>query len=352
MEPSIPEWVIRLCEAGGRAPSADNSQPWRFVWDGEELRLTVDEVRAQGLGQDHPALFLALGAVIENIIQAVQAAGLPLACVRMSDGSGHPREFLRVSVPPDRPLIPRVPALLERHTHRGDFSKAPLPASVRARLGAMEEPPARAMILEDRAVIRQLARLIERASEARFRNQELHRWFAQSLRYGHEADKGDGLAVDTLHLPPGGALLLRWTADWKHMAALNRFGAYKLFGGLEAAKVRRCGAIIAIIGSTRSQASMIASGRLMERMWLQLNADGVAVHPFFGLTDQVIRWRRGWLPAALREQAARIAKETAALLGLGDEEVLIVLRAGMARKSPKRSRRLPLSEVLAVVAPA
>ncbi|MDA8383387.1 MAG: hypothetical protein M0037_10060, partial [Betaproteobacteria bacterium] len=329
--------------------SADNSQPWRVVWDGEHLRLTVDDVRAQGLGKDHPALFLALGAVIENIVQAAQAAGLPPESVRISDGRGAQREFLRVGVSPDHLPGPRLPALLDRHTNRGDFSKAPLPASVRARLAAMREPPARALILEDRAVIGRLAQLIERASEARFRNQELHRWFAESLRYGHEADKGDGLAVDTLHLPPGGALLLRWTADWKHMAALNRLGAYKLFGWLEAAKVRRCGAILAILGSTRSQASMIAAGRLMERMWLQLNADGVAVHPFFVLTDQVIRLRRGRLPPSLREQAARVARETAALLGLKDEEVLIFLRAGMAGNSPKRSRRLPLSDVLAVV---
>src|SRR5689334_3439847 len=89
--PAVAEWVRFLVAAGRQAPSADNSQPWRFVWDGERLSLRLDAVRAQqGLGSDHPANLMAIGAVIENLAQAAEAIGLPSEALHLGDGGREP----------------------------------------------------------------------------------------------------------------------------------------------------------------------------------------------------------------------------------------------------------------------
>ena len=61
-----------LADAGQRAPSADNSQPWIFTLEDQNLRLFIDleKIKPSCFNVNHPAILLALGAVIENILQA------------------------------------------------------------------------------------------------------------------------------------------------------------------------------------------------------------------------------------------------------------------------------------------
>ncbi|MBK6602138.1 MAG: hypothetical protein IPG28_11430 [Betaproteobacteria bacterium] len=46
----VPDWVRFLVRAGQQAPSADNSQPWHFVWDGKCLSVHLDPVRRCRVG--------------------------------------------------------------------------------------------------------------------------------------------------------------------------------------------------------------------------------------------------------------------------------------------------------------
>lgn len=52
-----------LVTAGLQAPTADNSQPWHFSWDGSCLALSYDADRVSGLTfpSNDPATLLSVG---------------------------------------------------------------------------------------------------------------------------------------------------------------------------------------------------------------------------------------------------------------------------------------------------
>ncbi len=342
---NLPPWISYLAEAGRLAPSADNSQPWRFGFDGRTLTLEFDEARGGSLGKDHPAVLLALGAVIENLVQAAQGAGMD------SSRWGFPAFaetgcLVRIPAPTQNLEAREIPqAIRARHTNRGPFARTPLADEIASRITQLREGCTHALVFNERGAISSLAQLVRLASELRFQTEEIHRWLAGSLRFTlEEVAAGDGLDVDTLSLPPGGRALSRYLADWRRMAFLNRFGAYKLLARVEAAQFTQAGAIVAIVGQDLGSRSWLDAGKLLERVWLYLTEQGVAVHPYFVLPDQLERLKTGRIPPNLHPAAERLAQEAEALFN--GTTPFMLLRVGRARKPAKRSRRLPLAVVL------
>lgn len=345
----VPDWVSFLVRAGQCAPSADNSQPWRFMWDGHVLSVAVDDERGKaGLGSTHPANRMAMGAVIENLAQAAMALGLPTEALRVSPDNEGPLAQISRESPTATPVEISNLALDQRHTNRGRFKTIPLEPEMLTRLSAMTEGPARTLIIAEPEGRKKLTALVRDASEVRFQTEDIHRWLAQSLRFTpEEVARGEGLDVATLLLPPGAIGLLKLSLDWRRMAMLNRFGAFKLFAILEAAMLRYCGAFIAVLGPPEEPGVEVAAGRLMERLWIDLNARGCAVHPYYVLSDQLYRLRAGLVAAPFQVQVATITAHTAELLQSKDETIFMLLRVGIPKiADPVRSRRLPVESVL------
>ena len=245
----VPDWVRFLVSAGQQAPSADNSQPWRFVWDGKCLSVHLDPVRGgAGLGLDHPANLMAMGAVIENLAQALEVLGLPAETLQIGRGGAQePFATIKWDGPVRLPGGEREAGLFHRHTNRGPFRTVPLAPTLAAQLAAMTEGPLRTVVVSDGEQKKRLASLLRDASEVRFQTEEIHRWLGASLRFTpEEVERGDGLDVATLLLPPGAGGLLKLSLDWRRMAVLNRFGAYKLFAFLEAAMLQQSGALLLV----------------------------------------------------------------------------------------------------------
>jgi len=341
----IPAWVRYLAEAGRLTPSADNSQPWRFVFDGHVLGVEFEPSRGGALGQDHPAVLLAFGALEENLRQAAAHAGIDTTAWRPGDFPAGER-LLTIPAPPQSELPDAPPAALSRrHTNRAPFRTEPLPENLKTILAAMTEGNIRVQVFDRRDQIHHLADLVRRASRLRFQSEKIHRWLAQSLRFTpEEAARGDGLAVETLALPPGGKALSRLLADWRRQAFLNRFGIHRLLARIEASQLTRCGALVALTGPADEAAAWLAAGRLLQRVWLRLTEDGIAVHPYFVLPDLLQRLTRGDIPAAQREFARRTAAATRAFLG--EPQLFMLLRTGVPRKTPPRAARLPLEAIL------
>lgn len=339
---AFPSWLAYLAEAGRLAPSADNSQPWRFVFDGQRFTVEFDEARGGQLGRRHPAVLLAFGALLENLIQAAKAA-------EIDTGRWEFPDFLKtgclVQIPtPTQSLIEvEVPKVIcARHTNRSPFAKKHLAGDLVKAIQALGQGELKTLVFTKQEAITQLSELVRLASELRFQTEEIHRWLAGSLRFTEEeAARGDGLDIDTLALPPGGKLLSRFLRRWERMAALNRLGAYKLLAYIEASQFTQAGAIVAIVSKGRENSVWIEAGRLMERVWLAFTEQELAIHPYFVLADQLWRFETGKIPAHLHETAARLAQEAKALFA--EMTPLMLLRVGYAKQAAKRSKRLPIS---------
>ncbi len=74
---SPPEGMLPLLEAGRRAPSAVNAQPWRFLWREDVLHLFVQRHNARyGAGAGQAYRYYDGGLCMANVMLALEARGM------------------------------------------------------------------------------------------------------------------------------------------------------------------------------------------------------------------------------------------------------------------------------------
>ena len=84
----------------------------------------------------------------------------------------------------------------------------------------------------------------------------------------------------------------------------------------------------------------------MERVWISLNEQDVAVQPYYVISDQLHRRQVGLIPHGLNNQADELLDKVQQLFKLNQGETLhMLLRIGYAKKTPVFSKRLPLQAV-------
>jgi hypothetical protein len=340
-------WISRLVAVGALAPSADNSQPWTLRWTGRDLAIAFAQrhkthsVFAAG---SHATL-LSVGAVAENLQAGLTANATPADWQWPSHPElGQPYASIVLTDTPANFAAPDGP--LERHTNRLAFRRDPLPSGVIREFEHSKENGNRTVLIVDREQQSKLSRLVRLSSEARFCNRPLHEWLIGSLRFTpEEIAHGDGLDIRTLGLPLGGKQFLRLISDWRRLAALNRLGAYKLLALSEVGLLAAASAFLCIVGRADAR-SVIDAGRLLNRVWTDLNLKGIAVHPYYVVTDQLNRLREGTVAAGFESKIADVGEQVSRLLTLSPDETLhMILRVGYPKAKPLRSKRLPLASV-------
>lgn len=355
----LPATAQLLIEAAHRAPSADNTQPWRFVWDGRALHVDFDPLRIEGhiFTAESRASQLSMGAIYENAVQVARDAGLFLGGALPS-----PQRSTKLELEVEGPTITgsgreawlgaqRSHPVFDRHTNREVYTREPLPEELLERLAAMGQDTACVRVFSQKREIKRVAKLVQLASEARFRTRELHEWLYGSLRFpdgGAPAD--DGLALETLGLPPGGGALLEALANWSTMSRLNRLKLFKLLALIETKSFRRAPALVAIltpkVPENDYHPQLFAAGRLMERAWIALNKAGFAAHPSFVITDQLDRLAAGKVAPELRATAGELQRAANATFVEGGHTLCVLFRVGRPKREAVRSRRRPLDETL------
>jgi len=339
-------FLARCCRA---APSADNSQPCHVDWHGSKLLLRYDAERVSDytFPAQSQATLLSVGAAIENISQCCEMDEADLEVSYFPDGVTAD-VFAEVSFSGDN-LLARADLkhpLFLRHTNRFAYKKTPIPRLLIDQVERFRVGNASIRVLEEKGLVASVASQVQAASEIRFQTREVHEWLGRSLRFTPEqVDSGDGLDVATLDLPPAGGVLLRFISDWARMRKLNRVGIYKMLAAIDAAPVKKAPAVLAITAPD-TQAGALEAGQLLCRAWIYLNAQGIACHPYYVISDQLERLKQGSVPESLVVQAEGMRKNCRQLLDLNDGETLMMLlRIGYPVRNAPRSQRLPLEQV-------
>jgi hypothetical protein len=108
---------------------------------------------------------------------------------------------------------------------------------------------------------------------------------------------------------------------------------------------------LCVVGAS-DRRSVIDAGRLLIRVWTELNLQGIAVQPYYVVTDQLNRLHAHGLPAGFETKMAQVEQQLHGLLGLGAGDMLhMILRVGYPKATPVRSRRLPLAQVFTDASP-
>lgn len=342
-----------LAAAGAQAPSADNSQPIDFVWRAEErqlsLRFAAYRLSNTIFGPSDHATLLTLGAAIESISQAAASVGGVVSLqFGLEQSSGELCHFVLDELPDSDKALSSEVSL--RQTNRFEYHRTQVPSEVILQLTNMVDGDVSVHAIVDHDAKHNFLTLVSRAAELRFRTEELHNWLMGSLRYQGSKRSDSGLDVATLNLPPGGALFMRTISDWRVMRILNALGAYKLLAMVESALLAKA-PLVACIVADRTRSSSIAAGRLLFRAWTWLNSLGLAVHPYYVLTDQIVRWSAGKISSPKDRQCVeQIASRLPNLFGREAAQSFphIILRIGYPTREAPKSRRLPMDTVFHV----
>lgn len=340
-----------MLEAVRCAPSADNSQPWCLEWQNSTLQVHYDSSRVgdKTFPPDNPATLLSIGAVIENIRQAAEAINCPVSFELSPHlNNDNPLYFKAIFDQSDNAieLDTQDISLFKRHTNRHPYQAKPISDDALRVLKNLTLDSSRVIVHEQKSDITQIAKLVRLASEIRFRTQDVHEWLARSLRFDAiSAASGDGLDLETLDLPPGGNLFLKLISDWRRMTFFNKFYAYKALAFIDSAPIKQAPALIAVVGPQK-YADFISSGQLMERIWIELNSQGIAVQPYYVIADQLNRRSTNTVPMELKTEADKVYSEAQQVFALNPGETLhMLLRIGYAKHAPVLSQRLPLTAI-------
>lgn len=341
-----PEYYELLARCISWAPSADNTQPFSVRFDSEKLTLYYDEKRVAGTtfpASAHASL-LAAGCAKENLRQLLNASDMKatfkdILAIDHLDDQFH---VLTMDLPEKLDSTLSQHALFNRHTNRLPYHTQPLTRQQKGYLESLSTDNVNVIVMEasDKAVV---ADWIHHASCIRFQTKEVHEFLAKSLRFTQaEVLAGDGLDIATLPLPPFGGALMRYISKWENMSKLNKVGLYKLFATIEAKSILASGNILAITNK-HGMSNIVKAGEIMEKAWIWLNQENLAVQPYYVVADQIKRLTEGKISTNLVKQASLLSNEVTKKLELGDTQQLsMLMRIGTPRKAALRSQRLPI----------
>ena len=340
-----------ILTAGTYAPSAGNTQPWRFEVDGDRIRCFVDRGRAfNSLDHRGWATVATFGAVVENMALAAAALGYGAEVAFVGERE-HVVDVLLQPMPPETsPLVEQIPL---RVTNRRFASRTKIPVEKLQQLVDVAEVGGGSLhLLTGDAELDSIGELMAVADRVVFLNERMHRDTMSEFRWTPaEVERTrDGLDVKTLDLSVADLAGLRVIARPDVVGALARIGAGKGLGTMSCRWVRSASAMALLTMPGAAPRSFFDGGRVLQRVWLTASALGVGLHPMTSLpylfgrlddaaNDEVLGEGER---ATLRELRPRYD----ALLGAapGASQILLC-RLVMASPPTVRALRRPLEQV-------
>ena len=320
-------------EGARMAPSAHNTQPWRFAlqtdrilvgWETERMLLAGDPTKRD--------LYLTLGAAIESACLASARAGVPLTFISHPGSDERTVGFL---VPRDGSTDPNdlllAKSLETRHTARTPHSPQPVSSEV---LLSLQEEARRGnctlYVMVECEGIHRLARLAQQATASQFADAAIHAELWQWLRLDAKAPAyhRDGLTADCLNLRGASLTLARLTLPPTRMRWLRRFGLHHLLARDTQWTVQRSASLCLLTAPSPSRVDLVQTGRVLMRLWLMAAAAGLSTHPVSALLD-----------------CSTTVAPTLAVFGAEHEAPAALFRLG-ATPAVARAPRLPAEELL------
>ena len=297
----ILEQIVR---AGNKAPSAGNSQPWRFLYHGGRLLcLTPRDRQWTVLDFQGGATLAAHGAVAENMSIAAAARGhatkvrpLPLehprlSCVLTFDASS---EAL-----PDAALEPLIRARQtnRRRVHDGLRGPGPMDAAdLEAMASACAERQGAVRFLQQRPQLDRIGQLIGAGDRITLLDRTLAGELMAEIRWSSQdvQQTRDGIDVRSLELGPAERFGLQAFVFKKPLAWLLKTAGlgYKL-EELSVDWIASASSVGLITVDEVGPGAYFQGGRAMQRLWLAATQRGVYVHPMTALPYLLARMEQG-----------------------------------------------------------
>ncbi|MCA1979379.1 MAG: nitroreductase family protein [Thiobacillus sp.] len=350
----VPAATMRAILARARwAPSADNTQPWRFrILD--ENACHIDYQPQAGMGVfnlDHYTGHLALGGLLETLKLAAGAEGFGTA---VQIQSGPDCLGLDVQLIPGAGNSSPLEAVIEnRSTQRRLMKTRPLPDETRRSIEADLPPGYRILWLGQPAERRRIATLLSRVGKVRLLMPETYEVHRDTVEWGARYSV-DRIPSDAIGADPLTRRIMAWAL--RSPARVNRLN--RMLGHwlprleMDYLPALACGAHFFLVADSAGDAPYVRlrHGAAMQRLWLSVTRHGLQFQPEMAALV-FARYLRAGTPFTEHRSMAGLMAETAdhfsRLLGDRDWRCTVFMgRVGYGSEIPARSLRHPLDSLL------
>lgn len=349
--------IKQILQAAVRAPSGDNTQPWRFVIHGPVIELyNIPERDTSLFNFKNRGSLMAHGAVIENIIIAASVFGYKATTnlLPSSKDENHVASIHLEQVAPQDSFL--YQAISQRATNRRAYFKVPLTIEERAVLLSIPEVVGYGEIrlVEDARKKHLLAEAVSLNERLVFENPLLHRFFFDHMRWSEKEaqEQGDGFYIKTLELPAPLRMFFRLLRHWGIVRFLNRVGFAKSIPRQLCIIYESSPALGVILLGAKEPRDFVLGGRAMERLWLEATRLGLNLQPLTGLVFLIHRVEEHAIDNLTREQVELIKasnEKIKEVIGTTQRDLGFIFRVGRGEPSSARTSRLPLERVVNII---
>lgn len=294
-QPSPQESIVRINEetvrdlvkAACSAPSVGNTQPWKWLYNGDKLFLFNDEYRSPVFSDfQKESSHLALGAAYENLALLAEKKGLDTS-YQFQPILAHPYLLAVIGfkhVSASNPVLSDLSeAIFKRCTNRTQSQRENISPVILDQLASIAESVhgARLHCYSDSQTLDVLGNIVGVCERIRLLNHMGHYEFMQQeMRWTNEEAElaRDGIAITSSGYSGSEIGALTLIKNPKVVAAINKFGGGKAFDALGKAIVNTA-STVCVISMPESPSSFFEGGRSMQRFWLAATNLNLAIHP-------------------------------------------------------------------------
>lgn len=284
---SLEEAILWVLDGARYAPSGDNTQPWRFNFEGDRVEVSFDAKRlAHALNNNNHASYLTLGALVETMSLRASVRGLRLEFENRDrfkkSGGTHPIQALLRFYPGDVGVSPLADFIERRVTDRRPFLKEPLDPSSRAEVTQLSQASPGCRV----EVIDQLSRsgfdYVALSDSYMWRHKEVLKDLFQWVRLTKQEieNSRDGMPWQNLGIQSFEVPLFSWLRNRPELPGrLWRWGFSIKTNGMIRKSLIQSGGFAAIFINRPDPDQIIEGGRTALRTWLYLTSKGYGVQP-------------------------------------------------------------------------
>jgi len=349
--------ATELVKAACLAPSGGNFQPWKWVYtSGRLLLLNAFNAKNTFLGVDNLPSLVAFGAAIENLTLKASEFGLETHCLEFPDSKREELiaifEFSENKL--KTPLSPNRSACIGlRLTNRNLGKREKIEDNYIQELKSLEQeiPGASIRFFTEEKQLDEIAEVLGEAEKIRLLEDMGHRDFVHEIRWTQEENdrKKDGVDLRTLDITNAERVGLQVAKDKNIIDLLNQWKGGGAFKKLTKKSIDSASAIGVISMPGNTKADYLNGGRMLQKLWLEANASGVAFQPVSASLFVYARLFRGLGEGmseggkkALLDLRPRFEKA----LGMTTEKTeIFIFRLCKAAEPKVKSLRKPLDEV-------
>lgn len=346
--------IQRIVEAALTAPSGDNCQPWRFHWDGTELKITLDEIRAKhDLNRANHASLLSLGCVLESISIAASHEKWHAAFRLNEDlikNPGASVSFNPAEIAPDDLL----PALSLRATDRRKYKKGFIQTRFTEKILNEAAGFESCRLYFQNSYSKEFLEYVISAEGFVWEHQEAHRDFFQWIRFSDRETEQtrDGMSWRNLGINYLQSRVMKLCRNFNIQKRLNSTVVKETKANM-IQRLRSSAGLGCITVTSMQAKDLVQAGQLWMRAWLRFNLNGYGVQPLTSGAFPIYDSKAGVFPENILPQYKALFAEGFKLLhktfAFTENEIPILLfRTGKSTPLPRKAQtlRLPLDQVL------